>query len=59
MEMERKSLEAFCNIYSEPEINTPDDLLHVMSRFGKYEEWGSTSKSGREAWERQILLIEY
>ena len=35
METERKLLEAFHNINSARDLtNTPDDLLHVMSRFG-------------------------
>ena len=47
-ETERKLLEAFRNIHSEPEINTPDDLLHVTSRFGNLKSGIARKKVAEE-----------
>ena len=58
-ETERKLIEAFCNINSEPEINTPDDsganlktpddFRRVMSRFGNLK-----SGVAHKKWQRSM-----
>ena len=45
---ERKLLEACPKINSESEINTPDDLLHVMSRFGNLKSEVAPKKVAEE-----------
>ena len=48
-ETARKLLEAFRNIHSEPEVNSSDDLLRVINRFGNLK-----IGVARKKWQRSM-----